>query len=477
MKTYENTFTNGISAMLTRRRNIDLLFWGCIIFLMFLLILNLQEIMQVQAWRHDALYYLSSYRGKLNAEGRWINYYLFDFLKIFPAHASALLSISFFGAFVWIAANKILSWKKSLLITLLCLQINPIWSVIHWPAVILPAHFFFFFCAYLSRKYRYEYILALSCILFHGTFNNLYNLIPLLFISEIKTSRQLFRLFAFWVAFYVCGFIVAELLTKVIAGQFIHMESWRQPHYITSLSVLLQNLVMISKALVSHIRTFGFVNLTLCILAVVLCLWKRIMNVYQCILLLCVGMACYAQALPLGIWVSLRTVYALYIALLMPLCYLLLCKEFRVPVLVVFLMIGITMFTDNYNALRYYNGIFSVWTEHLRTIPNDSRINNQLLFLADNKETSVVEKHIMKVMNLSNRVIEGLGERMRWATSAESLGYHVINKWDGKSIRSITPGWLDKCRFRSNQLYDWAVYNGTIVVRFNPQLMKRIQNK
>ena len=243
--------------------------------------------------------------------------------------------------------------------------------------------------------------------------SRLYNLIPLLFISEIKTSRQLFRLFAFWVAFYVCGFIVAELLTKVIAGQFIHMESWRQPHYITSLSVLLQNLVMISKALVSHIRTFGFVNLTLCILAVVLCLWKRIMNVYQCLLLLCVGMACYAQALPLGIWVSLRTVYALYIALLMPFCYLFLCKEFRVPVLAVFLILGITMFTDNYNALRYYNGVFSVWTEHLRTIPNDSRINNQLLFLADNKETSVVEKHIMKVMNLSNRVIEGLGERMR----------------------------------------------------------------
>ena len=79
----------------------------------------------------------------------------------------------------------------------------------------------------------------------------------------------------------------------------------------------------------------------------------------------------------------------------------------------IFLILGITMFTDNYNALRYYNGIFSVWTEHLRTIPNDSRINNQLLFLADNKETSVVEKHIMKVMNLSNRVIEGLGERMR----------------------------------------------------------------
>lgn len=110
--------------------------------------------------------------------------------KIFPAHASALLSILFFGAFVWIAANKILSWKKSLLLTLLFLQINPIWSVIHWPAVILPAHFFLFFCAYLSRKYRYEYILALACILFHGTFNNFYNLIPLLFLSEIKTGRQ-----------------------------------------------------------------------------------------------------------------------------------------------------------------------------------------------------------------------------------------------------------------------------------------------
>ena len=475
MKTYENTFTNGISAMLTRRRNIDLLFWGCITFLMFLLILNFQEIMQVQAWRHDALYYLSSYRGKLNAEGRWINYYLFDFLKIFPAHASALLSISFFGAFVWIAANKILSWKKSLLITLLCLQINPIWSVIHWPAVILPAHFFLFFCAYLSRKYRYEYILALSCILFHGTFNNLYNLIPLLFISEIKTSRQLFRLFAFWAAFYVCGFIVAEILTKVIAGQFIHMESWRQPHYITSLSVLLQNLVMISKALVSHIRTFGFVNLTLCILAVVLCLWKRIMNVYQCILLLCVGMACYAQVLPIGIRVDLRTVYSLYTALLVPFCFSLLFKRFGLLALVAIIIISAKMFTDNNNSLRYYNSIISVWTEHLRIIPNDPCLNNQLIFCSNQKESNDVEKYLVKTMDLKNRIIEGLGEQplervgkypYRWSPSAKSLGYHV---------KLMTPKWLAKCKFHSNQLYEWAFYDGAIVVRFNPELMKRIQ--
>ena len=474
MKSWKSIFENEVSVVISKRRNIDLFFWSCVVFLFLLLILNLQEIMCVQAWRHDALYYLGSYTGKLKTEGRWINYFLFEFLKAFPAHASALLSISFFGGFVWIAANKILSWKKSLLVTLFFLQISPIWSVIHWPAVILPAHFFLFFCAYLSQKYRYEIILVLACVLFHGTFNNLYNLIPLLFLGNIKTGRQLFRCLIFWIGFYVFGFIVAELMTKVIVGQIIRPESWRNPHYVTSLAALVQNTKMIFNNLISHIQTFTIANFTLCILAAIVCMWKKLINVYQGILLLCVGAACYVQMLPLGIYVSLRTVYPMYAVLLTPFCFLLLCKKFRVFVLAVILILSVRLFIDNNNALRYYNGIFSVWTEHLKTIPNDPRLNNRLVFLSNIKDTDDVEKYLIKTMNLRNRIIEGLGEPMRWATSGESLGYHIVNKWDRKSIK---PKWLDKCKFQSNQLYEWASYNGTLVVRFNPALLKRIRQK
>ena len=476
MKTRESIFTNSFSAFFLRKRVTDFLFWSCIVLLFLLLILNLKEIMLVQAWRHDTIYYLGTYTEKLKAEGRWINYFLFEFLKIIPAHASALLSILFFGGFAWIAANKILSWKKSLLITLLFLQINPLWSIIHWPAVILPAHFFLFLCAFLSRKYRYEYILALACVLFHGTFNNLYHLIPLLFLSEIKTGRQLFRFFVFWLLFYVFGFAIAEFMTYLITDQFIQPGLWRQPHYITSLSALLQNLKMISKNILLHILTFRLVSFMLCILAAILCLSKGLMNVYQGLLLLCVGAACYAQALPLGIWVFLRTVYPLYAALLIPFCFLLLCKKFRVIILVVILVLSVKMFTDNYNALKYYNGIISVWVEYLRDIPDDKRLNKQLIFLDGDEETGAVEKYLMKTKNLSNRITEGLGYTYRWATSAESLGYHVINKWDEQSINGIKPKWLDKCIFQSNKLYEWAEYNGTIVVRFNPELIKQIRN-
>ena len=458
---------NRFSSIVSRKKNIDLFLWGCILLLFIMLILNLKEIMLVQAWRHDALYYLQSYSGKLKEEGRWINYFLFEYLKAFPAHASALLNITFFAGFLGIAANKILSWKESLLITLLFLQISPIWSIIHWPAVILPAHFFLFICAYLSRKYRYEYILALACILFHGTMNNLYNLIPLLFLSQIKTGRQLFRFLAFWLLFYVLGFAVAESITKLIAGQFILPASWRQPHYITSLTALVQNLKMMSKYCISHIRTFTPANFMLCMLATVLCLRKKLLNPYQCLLLVCVGAACYVQALPLGILVYLRTVYSLYAALLIPLCFLLLCKRFRVLAVVVIMILSVRMFADNNNSLRYYNGIVSVWTEHLRIIPNDPHLNSQLIFLSDNKETSNVEKYLMKTMNLSNRITSGLGESYRWLPSAQSLGYKAKL---GQAKQ------LEKCKFYSNRLYEWADYNGTIVVRFNPDLIKQIKN-
>ena len=477
MKTSEHFFGDRFSTIILRKRVVKFLLWGCIVFLFLLLILELQEIMLVQVWRHDALYYLGNYTGKLKAEGCWINYSRFGFLKTFPAHASALLSVSFFGGFVWIAANKVLSWEKTLLVTLLFLQINPLWSVIHWPAVILPAHFFLFFCAYLSRKYRYEYILAIACILFHGTFNNLYNLLPLLFLNEIKTGRQLFRFFAFWLLFYVFGFAVAQFMTYFITGQFIQPAAWREPHYITSFSVFFQNLKIMSKTLVSHIYIFRLANCMLCILAAILCLCKKHLNVYQVMLLFCVGIACYVQAMPLGVLVDLRTVYSLYVALLLPFCLLLLCKRFRIFVLVAILFLSIQMFADNYDALRYYNGVCSFWVEHLRTIPNDLRLNNRLIFLADAKETSAVEQYLMKTMNFRNRIIEGLDDPMRWATSAKSLGYRVIHIYGKQSINSIKPKWLDKCEFHSNQLYEWASYNGTIVVRFNHEFIKRIGNK
>ena len=455
-----------ILSAIVSRRNIDYFFWSCIIFLFLLLVLNLKEVMLVHVWRHDALYYQPYYTHLVKAEGRWINYFLFDFLKTFPAHASALLSISCFGGFMWIAANKIVSWEKSLLVTLLFLQISQIWSIIHWPAVILPAYFFLFFCAYLSRKYRYEYILALACILFHGTMNNLYNLIPLLFLSKIRTGRQLFRFFVFWLLFYVLGFAVAQFMTKMIVGQFIEPSEWRNPHYVTSVTIFIQNLKNIAKHFISHIHTFTLANFILCMVTTVLCLWKKIINIYQLLLLLCVGAACYVQTLPLGIRVDFRTVSPLYAVLLMPFCFALLYKKFRILVLIAILVLSIRMFTDNYNSLRYYQCIVSVYTEHLRTIPNDPRLNSRLIFCSSPKDISDVENHLMKTMDLKNRITEGLGELFRWPPSAQSLGYHVI---------LMQPQGLEKCKFNSNQLYEWTIYNGAIIVRFNPELLKQIK--
>lgn len=116
--------------------------------------------------------------------------------------------------------------------------------------------------------------------------------------------------------------------------------------------------------------------------------------------------------------------------------------------------------------------------DHLKTIPIDSRLNSRLIFLADQKEMRDVERYLMKTMNLSNPITTRLGDTFRWRATAKSLGYHVvIHTQRGQGISSIKPKWLEKCRFHSNQLYEWAAYNGTVVVRFNPELMKQIKNQ
>lgn len=129
---------------MTFSKKYDLDIFSCFILavLLWLSCLNLKEILHVQVWQHDALYYLSSYLVKLKGEGRWINYFLFPFLKAFPAHGSATLCVVLFGGFAYIAANTILPWKRALLFTLLLLQSSPVYALIHWPATPLPAQFF-----------------------------------------------------------------------------------------------------------------------------------------------------------------------------------------------------------------------------------------------------------------------------------------------------------------------------------------------
>lgn len=460
-----------------KRNKEKIIFWIGVTILSLLLVLNLKEILCIQVWRHDEIYYIE-YLRKLKAEGRWINYFLIDFLKAFPAHASALLDVSFFGGFIYIASAKLLSQKKAFLFTLLLLQLNPLYAVIHWPGTILPAHFSLFLCAYLSKRYRYEFVLALAGILFHGTFNNLYNLIPLLFIREIKTSRQFFRFFSFWVLFYVIGYAGAQVMTKAISGQFIQIGLWRHPNYATSLAAMAQNLKRVFGDLSLHIHVFTITNFVLCILAASVCLWKKLFNRFQLLLLFCVGLSCYGQAFPIGIGVVLRTVYPLYAALLMPFCFLLLCKKGFVFVLSAILFISTGFFADNINSLRYYNRITNIWIEHLQKIPNDLRRNNKLIFLANNSETRRVEQHLKQTMQLNNKLSTSLGVAYKWAPCAISLGYQVttINKSEN-NVNRIKPKWLGKCNFRSNELYQWAIHEGTVVVRFNPKLLKKIKSK
>ncbi|MBP3836205.1 MAG: hypothetical protein J6E31_03835 [Pyramidobacter sp.] len=460
-----------------KRLNLDIFYCFCLAFLLWILCLNLKEILLVQAWRHDALYYLGSYLGKLKTEGRWINYYLFSFLKAFPAHGSALLCVVFFSGFAFIAANKGLPWRSSRIFTLLLLQISPIYSIIHWPATPLPANFFLFLCAYLSRKYRYEYVVPLAGILFHSTFNNLYNLVPLLYIGEIKTVRKFFKFLLWWTLSYILGYAIAQLMTKLITGQFVQIAAWRNPHFVTSFAVLEQNLKRVSWDFISHLRAFGYAHAVACLLVSTACLWKKSLNTFQLLLLLGVGLACYAQSVPVGIGISLRTAYPLYAALLFPFYFALQSSRHWPLVLSIILFVSSGLFTDNINALRYYNGVTSVWKKYLNELPIDPKLNSKLIFLGNNSECQRIERHLMWTINLNNRITEGLGSSMRWHPVARSLGYKVVQFiWaHEKDVKRISPKWLDECVFQSNMLYQWTEHEGTVVVRFNQELLKTLK--
>lgn len=465
------------STPLNNEKDLTIIFWVCTAIMTLLLLLNLKEIALTPAWRHDALTYYSSYWDKLTSEGRWINFYLFPFLKVFPPHLGAILSIFFFGGFIFLAALRMTSYKNSILFMLLLLQIHPIYSIIQWPLTGLPANFFLFLCACLSHKWRYEYVFLLGAILFHGTFNNLYNLLPLLFLSDVRSLKQAVRLILVWALFFIIGYAAAQLMTLIITSHFFHAAQWRNPRPVKDIESLFANCIRASKCLSFHLKRFGRGNLILCLIACVYAHFIRKLRIGQILILAAISLSCYLQVIPMGLDVFLRTAYPLYVALLAFFLFTLKPGRRTVAIPLVVLSISSSLFLDNINYLKYYNKVTSTWINYFKDINIEPAFCHKLIFLATNEDCWRIEKAIIQRNQLHNNISEWLGTAMRWVPVAQAQGFNdVVCIWPNeKDIERITPSWITSCEFHTNQLYQWAINDNTLIVRFNPDLLQSLK--
>ena len=152
-----------------------------------LLLAQLIQLLGVDVWRQDSMYYVESYKDKLISEGRWINKLFFPFLRIIPAQICILLSYLCLGYFVYAVCNNISGNRKyALAVSLLCLNI-PVLSVqLEWPETILFAFLFLPLTVSEAKKIPDYLYFPIFSILFFGTFSAFYFLLPLLFLPQYR---------------------------------------------------------------------------------------------------------------------------------------------------------------------------------------------------------------------------------------------------------------------------------------------------
>jgi|SRR5690554_511128 len=322
---------------------------------------HLVEFLQVQFWRHDSVYYVSSYGGKVKSEGRWLNYFAFHGLKHVPAWLSILISYGAVGCFSFHCSYRLNRDKWfSLLLALAVVNIPFFRMQLEWPTTLLPAFVLLGFAPWLSRRVPDYCFFAFYGVLLLGSFSSLYFLLPLLYMQNI-TVGALARTLMLWVLGFVLGYAVSQTLVWVALGHFIEVASWRQPHPVDSLSALLANLVRAWGYMRNH-----FLIMLSCVsvpLFTIACAWSWLggrpwQRVILWVAAMFIFMAPYATTVPYGIVVSGRTAFISMLALLLVLfMHERINNLYRGVAVILLLSIGISMaqLTGAYTA--WYKGL------------------------------------------------------------------------------------------------------------------------
>ena len=58
------------------------------------------QILNIDIWRHDSLYYAPNYNWQLQSEGRWLVYILFRTLKLLPGFVAWIIGFVCFFIFI-----------------------------------------------------------------------------------------------------------------------------------------------------------------------------------------------------------------------------------------------------------------------------------------------------------------------------------------------------------------------------------------
>lgn len=433
-------------------------------------------ILTIHVWRHDSFLYLPNYYGKFVAEGRWLIYIIFPYLRQISPHLSLTLSFAGLFYFSWVCARQLTDQRTALIFSLGILQIPAIYSLFGWPINPLPNYLLLVVAAVVARRLDFRVFFILFGILFHGAYNNYYNLLPLLYLAQVQDGRiRLTTLLIYYVAGFIAGYAIAQLIVFSVNGTFMQIQSWRAPQPIDSIKSCIRNFNRAVASIKNHIMILPYhiFIIAMIILCMILPYIQKFSYISReslaksQILLFIVAGSTYAQSFPLGLSVYVRTAFPLYFSML---CVpLLLSKKHHLISCLTILIIALSFFVPNINTLRYYHGVTSMYLDELTSItPHPERF--KILFLPNAKELSTVEDKLVSLNSYKNSLNQSFKAPNRWAPVAYAAHFPAV-LWGDAAKHALEK--LGPFTFTSGKLYDHAFVDDYLILKFNDNFAKK----
>ena len=403
------------------------------------------DLYQIHIFRHDSVYYIGHYLHKLKGEGRWINYLLFPYLKLIPGQAAVYLNILLFFSFCNIFIYK---WTKdivySLLLSLLFIQIYPLYSEILWPATILPAFITLFFASLVVQRLPCLIFYSLFGLLFLGTLSSLYYLLPLLHLyllnaPDIQTNIKtlLFKIIPAWAFGFIFGYLVASAMIYILSGQHgMIIDEWRNPHYIKNIHDLIHNTHISLSSLATHTSEIlsGYWRPVALITALLVGLSGKYRHQHIPMILLSTAIVAshYVITLPVGIAIMERTVIAnwvgvLAIALLIPSVE----KWQQLLVLPIIALLTASFYYHNHRSLQWYSVITNRYYDDLLIAsPRPPHHYSGLILQGSDNNIVRTTQILGSKLHLRKGAQEGLDNGFRWKPVAYEAGFRNVRFCD-----------------------------------------------
>ncbi|TXS90829.1 hypothetical protein FV139_17825 [Parahaliea maris] len=406
--------------------------------------LLLWDLLQVQVYRHDAMYYLQqqAFFDKLVAEGRWINYYLFPLLRQIPGGLAAVVSLLCWGLFAYLSARR---WVQSSLLALciasLAMQISPLMNQLQWPATILPAFLLLGLAPLAAARIPALLFFPVFGVLMFGSFSYIYYLLPLLYLRWLDSDdlaanmkRLCLQLLPLWALGFVVGYLSSLLAVYLASGAFgMEIESWRQPHYIESPGDVAANVQRAFGYFTEHLSALfpDGLHVVAGAAAATLCLLGNRSPRYIALGTLALAIICvhYVLTVPLGIIISFRTASPMWLGWIALLFFTPLRLRWQaLGLLACLLLFTTSLYLQNRDTLRWYATVTTTFTGQLRAAsPKPPESYQGAVFLSS--DTAVAEA----ISAIESRYglkplpeMESLARAARWVPAAREAGFRKV---------------------------------------------------